>query len=563
MSSSTRRDRQPRLRRLAACAAFVLSASGLATALPAAVPADSGGAAAHAATTLKPRTDVDRDGQNDLLFRYPSGAGTMWSTKNLSVMDYTYYGYPASQPKDVIGLGNVRGDSRPEFLQLTADGRLSLHTATATATLAPSWTGTGWQAYDRVVAADDLNRDGRPDLIARTPSGDVFLYRSNGSATGNPFSARAKVASGWWGYDQVIGAGDLDRDGVGDVLARDRSGILWYYKGTGSATAPFKGRVKVGSGWNTFSKIIAQGDQDGDGRADLMTLKPSGDVYYYLSKGGGAFWPRSTWGNGWWWMARAVNEGGNPVYGKNGITGVNAAGELHFHENRSNGLYPSYETSGTFPAGRKLVVATGIDGSGQAAVLAFGGGQLLNVKKNAPVSGDFTTTNLVTGPGDLTGDGRGDLLTRDSAGTLWLRAGQGNGTGFAAPVRVGTGWGAYKALVGSGDVNGDSRTDLIAQGTDGNLYVFPGNGTATTPFKARQLIGSGWNTYNAIAGSGDQNGDGRADIIARDGAGKVYVYYGTGGSGTATFAARKAVEGDGPDGQVGANHNWNVYPQIG
>ncbi|MFJ6935261.1 FG-GAP repeat domain-containing protein [Streptomyces sp. NPDC101132] len=560
MSTHTRRDRSRRLRRLAACAAFVLSASGLATALPAAVPGEAGGATAHAATTLKPRTDVDGDGQNDLLFRYPSGEGTMWSTKYVRAQNYTYYGYPASQPKDIIGLGNVRGDSRPEVLQLTADGRLSLHTATVSGTLAPTWTGTGWQIYDRVVAADDLNRDGRPDLIARTPSGDLYLYKSNGSSTGNPFSTRTKVGYGWSGYDQLVGAGDLDRDGVGDVLARDRSGYLWYYKGSGSSTAPFKSRVKVGSGWNSFTKIIAQGDQNHDGKADLMTLKSTGDVYYYLSNGNGSFQPRSTWGDGWWWMARAVNEGSNPVPGKHGVVGVNAAGELYFHDNRSDGLYPSYETYGALPAGRKLVMAAGIDGSNQAAVLAFGGGQLTNVKKNALVSGDYSTTNLVAGPGDLTGDGRGDLVTRDTAGVLWLRAGSGNGTGFAAPVRIGSGWGTYKALVGSGDVNGDSRTDLIAQATDGNLYIYRGTGSATAPFTSRQLIGSGWNTYNAIAASGDQNGDGRADIVGRDSSGKMYVYLGTGGSGTATFAARKAIASYGPN---GAGGSWNVYPQIG
>ncbi|SEL36216.1 hypothetical protein SAMN05414137_1081, partial [Streptacidiphilus jiangxiensis] len=36
---------------------------------------------------------------------------------------------------------------------------------------------------------------------------------------------------------------------------RDASGVLWLYQGTGNPAAPFKSRVRVGGGWNTYNTL--------------------------------------------------------------------------------------------------------------------------------------------------------------------------------------------------------------------------------------------------------------------------------------------------------------------
>ncbi|MEV8534355.1 VCBS repeat-containing protein [Streptomyces sp. NPDC051211] len=546
MSSSARRRH---LRRLAGCTALALSAAALATATPAAAADPSAGRSTYATAPAKPRLDIDGDGRSDFLERSPLGHANWWSSKQMVMADYRFHGEPHTRPMDIIKLGNVRGDARPEVLQLSNDGRLSLHQANTTGTAAPTWTGSGWYIYNRVLGAGDLTGDGRPDLLARTHGGDLYLYRATGNATGEPFAGRVKVGGGWQIYDQLVGAGDLDRDGRGDLLGRDRKGNLYYYKGTGSASAPFKSRSWVGGGWNVYSRIIAEDDQTFDGKADLLAVTNNGQLYEYTSYGNGSFSPRSgisSWGVGGW-PGISVGQGNTPLYGKGGFTGIDAAGRAWVHENKNDGHYPSYDPV-AFPQNSRLVMAAGVDGSARPAVLAFRTGSLTNVTKGVTVPGDYANTDLVVGPGDLTGDGKGDLLTRDIWGNLYLKAGKNNGVDFGTPTWIGPYWNTYKAVVGAGDINGDSRTDIVGHDWNGNLYIHPGTGNAKAPFGERQWIGSGWNGYNAIAATGDQDGDGRADIVARTAKGDMYVYRGTGGSGTSTFAGRQYI-----------GRGWNAY----
>lgn len=61
------------------------------------------------------------------------------------------------------------------------------------------------------------------------------------------------------------------------------------------------------------------------------------------------------------------------------------------------------------------------------------------------IASGFNAYNALVGVGDLTQDGRNDLLTRDTAGNLYRWAGNGKG-GFGGRVKIGSGWGVYKAL---------------------------------------------------------------------------------------------------------------------
>lgn len=85
--------------------------------------------------------------------------------------------------------------------------------------------------------------------------------------------------------------------------------------------------------------------------------------------------------------------------------------------------------------------------------------------------------------GVIAGGAAGDLVARDAAGVLWLH--QGNGAGnFAPRVKIGAGWNGFSQLVGGGDVTADGRPDLIAYGP-GGTYVYASTGSATAPFVRR------------------------------------------------------------------------------
>ncbi|MER6224272.1 trypsin-like serine protease [Streptomyces sp900105755] len=170
---------------------------------------------------------------------------------------------------------------------------------------------------------------------------------------------------------------------------------------------------------------------------------------------------------------------------------------------------------------------------------------------SAQTDGSWVETKIFSGwktrkaiviPGDLTGDYLPDVLSEDSAGVLWLYPGKGNGT-FAARVKVGGGWNQYNQLRGVGDFNGDGKADLLARrSSGGDLYLYKGTGKSGTGlFSARVKVRSGWTGFNTLAAVGDLTGDGKADLVARTTGGTLYLYPGTGKGTSEIFGTRKSL----------------------
>ena len=62
------------------------------------------------------------------------------------------------------------------------------------------------------------------------------------------------------------------------------------------------------------------------------------------------------------------------------------------------------------------------------------------------IGSGWTNASQLTGPGDVTGDGKVDLILKDAAGVLWVYPGTGTGS-FGTRTKVGTGWST--AILGS------------------------------------------------------------------------------------------------------------------
>ncbi|OAH15339.1 trypsin-like serine protease [Streptomyces jeddahensis] len=158
------------------------------------------------------------------------------------------------------------------------------------------------------------------------------------------------------------------------------------------------------------------------------------------------------------------------------------------------------------------------------------------------IFGNWKTRTRIVAPGDVTGDALPDLLSVDSSGILWIYPGKGNGT-FSTRVQVGSGWNQYNSLRGHGDFTGDGKADLIARSkSTGDVYLYKGTGkSGSGAFSGRIKVRSSWTGYNAFDAVGDVTGDGKADFLARTSGGTLYLYPGTGKATSEIFATRISV----------------------
>ena len=128
------------------------------------------------------------------------------------------------------------------------------------------------------------------------------------------------------------------------------------------------------------------------------------------------------------------------------------------------------------------------------------------------------TGTLGSNTHDFNGDGKSDILWRDTAGDvgMWLMNG-GQILQGAAFNSVGTNW----SIVGQRDFNGDGKSDILWRDTVGDVGMWLMNGTQIVQGGSFSAIPLNW----SVAGTGDFNGDGKADILWLDNQGNVGIWF--------------------------------------
>lgn len=343
--------------------------------------------------------DVNNDGKADVLTANQSGStvGVLLGNGNGTFQAVaTYSTGAASNPAD-IAVADVNGDGRPDLLTanygsnsagvLLGNGNGTFQAAVALATGVPGGVPTG-------IAVTDITGDGKLDLITANSFGyTISVFAGTGTGTFQVPVSYAVSATAAAPLDVTVA--DLNADGKPEVLvASAGSNTVTVLVGMGGGSfQPGPYAVGLGASFTPFG--VAAGDVNGDGRPDVVT----------------------------------ANSGNSTV-------------SVLLNQGTSLGAAVSFQNSG------------------------------------AP-------TNIAVA--DLNQDGRVDLLTANPGDpAVAVLLGNGNGT-FQPFARYLTNTGNQPSGLVVADVNGDGKPDVLTANSGGTVGVLL-NATSTMPLATQAAL---------------------------------------------------------------------------
>ena len=416
----------------------------------------------------------------------------------------------------------------------------------------PEATGLGLS----VGSAGDLDGDGFDDLIvgapqsftASAPVGAVFIYRGSVAGPAVEPSARAYGTSTAGVGTTVDSAGDVNGDGLDDVIvAGGFEGMpnrALVYHGVAAAwpisTAPDWTFTYATGGTFWPSAVAGAGDVNGDGYDDVIVGNRS------FTQGGLTR------------CGRALVFLGSPT----GLSTAAAWTVIGTHAQENLGF--------------TVASAGDVNDDGYGDVLVGNSNQARLYRGSAsglaltpawtaqmrPILGDYYSYGEVASAGDIDADGYLDVIVGSPAfangsdeGRVALYRGTATGLSTTALWTVESGRPGARfgsSVAGAGDVDADGYGDLIVG--DGSfrgrasVYLGSPSGPSQTPAWFIDGATSSSEFGRSVRGAGDVNRDGRDDVIVgspggSSGSGEAFLYLGVPAESTGPAAA--APDGSG------------------
>jgi hypothetical protein len=217
------------------------------------------------------RSDVNGDGESDVVFRNASNTQFMWwLLRGASVIGT---GAGAIGPDwAVVHTGDVSGDGRADIVWSTGQQVIvSISEGPSFSTLYVQAHPPGW----RVVGGGDVNGDGTSDLIWRNDGNTQFMFWLMRGASVIGTGAGA-IGADW----SVVHTGDVSGDGRTDIVwSTGHQMIVSISEGISFATAYLQAHPP---GW----RVVGGGDINGDGRSDLVWRNAANTQFmFWLMRG--------------------------------------------------------------------------------------------------------------------------------------------------------------------------------------------------------------------------------------------------------------------------------------
>jgi hypothetical protein len=255
--------------------------------------------------------DFGGDGKADIFWTTNGGALAVWEMNGIQIdtADYARVGAKAvglpGVDWRVIDVSDTNGDGKTDILWRTDSGKLAVWLMDGNDIIGANYLKMGTNAVDapgpdwHALGALDANGDGKGDILWRTDSGALAIWQLDGNQiTSADYLRSGSTQVGVPGADwHIVGDGDFDGDGKGDLLWRTDSGALavWNLNGNQIKSASYvkQGAADVGAPGSDWH-VVDVADFDGDGKSDILwrTGAPASDLLGGLEPGGGqiAIW---------------------------------------------------------------------------------------------------------------------------------------------------------------------------------------------------------------------------------------------------------------------------------
>ncbi len=386
-------------------------------------------------------------------------------------------------------------------------------------------------------AAGDVNGDGYADVIVgarhfdggTTDSGAAFIYHGSASGIVLPFAVQLNGnQTGVLFGNATTTAGDVNGDGYSDVVVSspfqvnagaDEGAVFIYYGSSSGITSNNVSELMVNQGVPQFGiSASGAGDVNGDGYADVVVGATKQDA---MSVVNGTVFVFHGSSNGIEnnFASKIVTSQSNAAFGIR----VSSAGDVNA-DGYADIIVGARDYDNGNGAEGAAFVYHGSTGGVSTTVST-----ILNSNQVGSLFGESVST-----AGDVNGDGYGDVIVgaiqftngQSKEGAAFVYHGSAGGIQPTAVLQFESN--QQDADFGrrvdyAGDINGDGYGDVIVgssfftngQNREGAAFIYLGSATGLLPTIHQQLeINQANASFGArVAGAGDVNGDGYADVI--------------------------------------------------